>query len=257
MSCKRFFIGILIPILAAACGQREMLTPMIDGTGIVHGKGLTAKSSIARSVVALVSEQAGGQALCTGTVLNAQTVLTAAHCIDAGVEKIFVAFAEKMKDISKTDLRVVDRYSRHPLWERSKHENGDLAVLHFSGGLPAGYEPMKLADQNFKLFSGEAVRVAGFGVSNPARNSGAGRLREASTTVLGTGNDDQIATDGRTSSVCFGDSGGPGFIESNGQLVQWGIAHSVADKKCSELSLHTSVMKYEAWIRSETQKLSM
>ena len=255
MSIKTALLAMVTLLGIAACGRNGTL-PEIDGNGIVHGKSLTSKSDVAKSIVAIVLENAEGAALCTGTILDESTILTAAHCVDETSKKIFVVFATNIKAAKKENVRAADAIAQNPRWKKSHDGAGDLAVIHFTGGLPEGYESVSLAKKTFKLTAGEEVVMAGYGVSNGKKESGAGALRETKTTILGTMNKDQIATDGHTSSVCFGDSGGPAFAEVKGALVQWGVAHSVLNKECNESSMHTSVMQYETWIKSEMKKLS-
>lgn len=255
MSIKTALLIIVTLLGIAACGRNGTL-PEIDGNGIVHGKSLTSKSDVAKSIVAIVLETADGSALCTGTILDESTVLTAAHCVDETPNKISVVFATNIKAAKKDNVRSVDSIAQNPKWKKSHAGAGDLAVIHFAGGLPQGYQPVTLAKKTFKPTAGEEVIMAGYGVSDGKKESGEGVLRETKTTILGTMNKDQIATDGHTSSVCFGDSGGPAFAEVKGELVQWGVAHSVLNKECNESSMHTSLMVYEAWIKLEMKRLS-
>lgn len=249
--------GILALLMSVtACGDRNIAWPAIDGNGIVHGRGVPTKSSISKSVVALVSEIEGGAALCTGTILDEQTILTAAHCVDHSPEKMVVVFDTKVKGVAKENLRHADTYLQNPRWAKGGEHAGDIAVVHFTGGLPKSYQPVQLATRGQKLEEGSEVTMVGYGMSNVKKESGGGVLRETKTTIVGKKAPDQIATDGHTSSVCFGDSGGPAFSEANGELVQWGVAHSVLNRECNETSLHTDIIPYEAWIRESMKRLA-
>jgi secreted trypsin-like serine protease len=81
-------------------------------------------------------------------------------------------------------------------------------------------------------------------------------LRETETTIVDQVSPTEIATDGRKSSVCFGDSGGPAFITEGRRLVQWGVASSVTNESCNEASIHTSVMTYLRWIKTTANRLN-
>jgi secreted trypsin-like serine protease len=128
--------------------------------------------------------------------------------------------------------------------------------VHFSGGLPEGYTPVTLAPKGTNLSAGTEEEMLGYGISNAGRQSGAGQLRQTSSTVLERVDRDQYMSDGRKSSVCFGDSGGPAFVQTGGRWAQWGVAHSVLNQACNEASVHTSVMPFLRWIQASQAKLA-
>jgi secreted trypsin-like serine protease len=151
---------------------------------------------------------------------------------------------------------MADDYVQNPAWKNEisissakSKERGDLALIHFAGGLPEGASLVTLADSKLKLEAGDQVLVMGYGVSNAAKRSGGGVLRQAQTTVLGVTSKTEIATDGKMSSVCFGDSGGPAFVESGDGWIQWGVASAVSNESCNEASVHTDLRSYRAWIK--------
>jgi len=222
---------------------------------IVNGTGVRALSEISRVTVALIFIKKNGQSLCTGTILDSETVLTAAHCVDGAPARIAVVFGIHAQPASRSQMRATDRFVQHPLW-LTTHRMGDLAVVHFAGGLPNGHGPVKLVRPGFAPPLGAPVWLAGYGVTSGGAKSKAGTLRRAESKVVGYANETQIVTDGHKSSVCFGDSGGPGFIDVNGELLQWGIAHAVANPACDEVSVHTAVAPYLNWIASAAREMS-
>lgn len=249
----RYHFALILLLSLAACGRGQKLN-LNDGAAIVHGSGVRMNNGL--SIVALVMENDEGQGLCTGTLLTEDTVLTAAHCVDHNVKKMVVVFGTRVRGTSVDHLRAADHAIQNPRWHQISQEGkGDLAIVHFKGGLPAGYQPVQLASHDLKLANGQAVMMAGYGVSNGLRNSGAGQLRSTQSEVLQWISKTEVASDGRKSSVCFGDSGGPAFVESHEGLVQWGVASSVLNQACNEASVHTAVMPYEGWISKTVAKL--
>jgi secreted trypsin-like serine protease len=149
----------------------------------------------------------------------------------------------------------------------------DLAVIHFTGGLPAGYTPVTLASDASVVAQGSTLQMIGYGLSQvvPVQKvvngqtvtipqpvqSTVGQLRETTSPVavydtkIG-----MILTDSRQTGVCNGDSGGPGFMrDSSGQIVQVGIAEAVANPYCNSVSMHTAVFPYLNWIKQAAAKL--
>lgn len=246
------FLGAAL-LSFAACSPK--ISPQVSSSsqdaGIVHGKTLARNDELGNSVVALVSELSEGQALCTGSILSRDLILTAAHCVEGDPSRLMVVFARDVRKAKPEEMRSADLFVQNPLWKTGDSQGqGDLALIHFQGGLPAGYEPVALAGARLKLRPGDETLLVGYGVSNGRRHSGSGLLRETVTTVLDDFSPTELVTDGRTSSVCFGDSGGPAFVQQGAKYVQWGVANSVLNQSCSQASVHTDLLTYRAWIKS-------
>jgi secreted trypsin-like serine protease len=201
-----------------------------------------------------VNEQ--GQALCTGTLIGKDTVLTAAHCVDGDPQRLIIAFGTKLKSVALEDRREVDGYIQHPRWRQPTSEGrGDIALVHFKGNLPKDFHPVHLAAKKTSLAEGTTTLMLGYGVTNGNSEKGAGTLRETKTKILKNFSATEIMSDGKSSSVCFGDSGGPAFVKVEDRYVQWGVASSVANQSCNQYSVHTFVIPYKAWIKTATQQL--
>ena len=247
-------------LIVAACGSSPGVTFDATGAGIVNGKPLHARATskkepLADSVVALVAKNADSESLCTGTILAPDIILTAAHCVENHPEKMVIVFSTTLKTAPQ-QVRPADRFVQNPAWGKELPTGrGDLALVHFTGGLPEGYTPVTLADNKIGLQLGTDVVMIGFGVNNGLKNAGAGILRETQTTVMSESSPTEVVTDGRKSSVCFGDSGGPAFSQENGQWVQWGVASSVTNQACNQASIHTAVMSYGSWLKQASDQL--
>jgi hypothetical protein len=225
-------------------------------TPIVNGQEIRKRSSLSRSVVAIVSERNEGQALCTGTLITQDAVLTAAHCVDEDPHSIRIGFSNDLKSGGGQIFRDVIRFSQHPKWKTHPDTGlGDVAILMFAGGIPDGFEVATLAPKSFALDLGTQVFFLGYGVTNGTTHEGAGVLRETTSQVTELISSTQVQTDGQQASVCFGDSGGPAFVFWNRQWVQWGIASSVLTESCNSASVHTTVMSYVTWMNRTLDKM--
>ena len=237
----------------SACGPElgSVALPS-DADGIVHGRS-ASEDPLSASVVALVATKGDRQALCTGTILDAATVLTAAHCVDGEPSSLTVAFGKNVRALDPDHKRSAIAVAQHPRWkERRPTERGDLALVRFTGGLPKGFKAVRLAPSATVVHDGDPVTMIGYGVTNGVRHSGSGQLRETKTSVIGQKSPSEIVTDGHKSGVCFGDSGGPGFDERG---AQWGIASSVTSQACNDASVHTEIMPYRDWINETRARL--
>lgn len=252
-----FFCGLILSTLTLeSCGVNGKNAKSINTelSDIVNGKAVTLKNENSHNVVALVADKNDGQALCTGTIVAPSVILTAAHCVDDSPRSLHVVFGLTVQKAK--EVREADKVIQHSNWNRHLPSGeGDLALIHFKGNLPEGYQPVKLANENLSLKAGQKVLMIGYGVINGEAETGSGKLRQTTTLVIGRHSPTEIVTDGKKSSVCFGDSGGPAFIKIKNEFFQWGVASSVANRSCDESSIHTEVMKYEPWIQASIAKL--
>ncbi len=258
-SCLAVLIFGIVGLGITACGP----TPSdgLDGgdqrESITHGKAVKASSDLSKVVVAVVAEKTEGQALCTGSILSENLILTAAHCVDGNPTQVRIVFATKVKEASAEQIRVARGVFQNPFWKNPNTEKqGDLAIIQFSGGLPEGFTSVRLVPKTYKVTTGDSVIFVGYGVTDGLERTGSGVLRTTKSTVTGQQSPTEILTDGKETSVCFGDSGGPGFAVIKNNFVQWGVASSVLNQECNEASIHTSVMAYEPWIREIIHEFS-
>lgn len=142
--------------------------------------------------------------LCTGTVVGAHTVLTAAHCVDPAI----VGPGQVFEILSGTTLTlpgiVASSTTFDPLWNPSNLFGGhDIGIVHTAGALP--FPTCPIGPFNPSL----AVRLVGYG-SNAHDNTGAGTKRQVTTNVVAFNG--IIFQDGNSNQqTCHGDSGGPAF----------------------------------------------
>jgi V8-like Glu-specific endopeptidase len=242
--------------VACSKSKEQGSDPKEVASGIVSGHRVSRQDELSHSVVALVSESSRGQALCSGTLLANDLVLTAAHCVEDNPDRLVVVFGSQVKAAKQENMREVDGYEQNPRWHQPTADGrGDLAIVHFQGDLPAGFKPVRLATKESVLEAGAVVRMLGYGVTNGSTHAGAGVLRETETTILKMHSPTEVVVDGTKTSVCFGDSGGPAFVKQGSNYVQWGVASSVTSSDCNEAAIHTSVISYRKWIKAAGTEL--
>ena len=276
--------------LTAACGQKAdntMATTANTQNGIIGGTDVQAGEPIAKSTVLLqfFTQNAKGEVSgggCTGTLLRQDIVLTAAHCVPQAEEGSRVAmvavFAVSETLATKENVTPVTISFVHPSWgkETAKVEvdvavkgveqkatqedetdpnSNDFAILKLKTPAPAGYVPAKiLMDETPLLKEGVEVVIAGYGLNDDIKKTGDGHLKKAKSHVLALYGDSELVTDqSRGQSVCSGDSGGPAFLEVNGQLYLWGVASRVGNPSnreayCSGVAIHGRVVPQAQFI---------
>ncbi len=223
---KRLFVSGLMAASSivglSACGVQE------DTSSQKITNGLEIASDEYKSVVMLYDPKQG--AICTGTFISDDTVISAAHCTMSGkanaqgnvtgslviVNPINIQ-AGQVEQVAKT-IKMV----RNPLWEKNgKNVNKwDLSVLTFPKGTaravseiassaPVAKDPFVIVgyglNQSKNLFDGSTAGVKRLG------NNVVGSVTDGFIQFKG-----QSATttaDGTKSSASGGDSGGPLFVD--------------------------------------------
>lgn len=260
----------------AACGQSPQAnsvgTISVD-TGIIGGAEATGSEPFAKHVVGLYDAKVG--AICTASILSPSILVTAAHCVDSEAAALRIVFG---KDFNSKDIIVlpVDTYQVSPIWpfrQGQELNTGDIALVKFSGGLPPGYAPIKFLTDASKLSDNMNVLLAGFGASKVVQvadprtgalvsdHQDAGKLRFVTTTMKTAAftKSEFLTESSAGKSACHGDSGGPAYVEIDGELVVTGVtSRSVGDEtdSCNVAAAYTSIPFYASWIVSTSKLLN-
>jgi V8-like Glu-specific endopeptidase len=176
----------------------------------------------------LLFDEEDNQTICSGVRLNRSTVLTAAHCLNEFVFSVLVELASG-EHLTPTKITI------HPAADnRGSLFINDAALLTIVP--PAGEIPPPSVPMAESVETGDTLSVLGYGVTDGTRPVGSGVLRIGEMRVS------EVTTDSifsdylppTMSNTCFGDSGGPAFIEDGaGRLVLAGITSTGANVKCA------------------------
>ena len=215
---------------------------------IVHGDG-----RLDEDVRAATVELSDGRSICSAVLIGANTALTAAHCVleDRPRKLIFSPDATALG----APMRPVDRVALPPDLDRKRlvtlprlKDLADIAVLHFTGELPPGYHPAALLSNSESIADGQAVMIAGFGVSDPSLNQSSGVLRQTQVRVLDRAYAaTEIQLDASHGGSCYGDSGGPAFVRVDGRLAVLAI-DNWGQGPCNQFSIYAAVAAHLDWI---------
>jgi secreted trypsin-like serine protease len=212
------------------------------GSNIVGGTPVVANEAVAKSTVSFIFNAADGGGLCTGTILNSTTILSAAHCVQ-GYQVGVIAFARDVRDLKKVPQsllrKVVSVQGNRDFSMDAQGEHNDVALLKFTGGLPAGFQAATVLDPSTSLSYLRMVPrvvVAGFGTVGAERD-GSGILRKATMQVRGISpNAKEIYLVHNGETTCHGDSGGPAYIVVKGKYYLWGV---LSRGDCSTTAIYT------------------
>lgn len=177
---------------------------------------------------------------CGGTLIDSDSILTAAHCFNSlywGNTGVTVG-RTVLTDNNQGYVRGVSALYVHPMYEYSRKY--DVAVLKLDAAVPAGIEPIRLADETQDRFEepGRILTVTGWG---NAEVYPVDQMRKATVPVV---SDDEaaaawngggvryfypplmVAAGNGNRDTCQGDSGGPLFGRNEaGRFIQVGITN--------------------------------
>ncbi len=259
MKKQKLVLGLVSVLVLAACSPSEQSSTLnVNGDSIIGGREVEEGEAIIKSIVA-VYDAAGGQ-LCTGSLLENNLVLTAAHCVTSDQMYIFFDRVLEAGSIS----RKVDKAAISPYWATNQDHDtntGDVAVLHFKGTIPLGYEPATFLKSKRSLRQGRQTILAGYGMSNGVTGEGAGILRMTTVSILNPSfSETEVIVDQQFGNgACHGDSGGPAYILANGKYYLWGITSRGVedpDNNCSKFAAYTNALEYLPWIKKVAKSLS-
>ncbi len=229
--------------------------------GIIGGQTATGSEDFAKSTVLLYDKQMGS--ICTASIISEKLLITAAHCVSSAPQFLVVVFGT---DADSTEIigRRVIAIATTVVWPARQNQllnNGDMALVGFHGGLPAGYIAARLLADASKLTNGQTVTLAGYGTSNGVTGEGSGRLRYVDTTIqqVDFTQSEFLMEQSLGKGACHGDSGGPAYAEVGGKKLLIGVtSRGVNDPEnhCGVSSAYTSIPAYAPWILKTAKELT-
>ena len=196
-------------------------TASTSGVAILNGSACSADRS---SIVLLNMRRDDGAPLgaCSGTVVGPRTILTAAHCLDEGVQIIRVWLGPPNPEI------VAASWVLYPNYVFNRPDVYDVGVIFMNEDLARNPVPI-LTSRDAR--TGETAIIAGWGRD---QNDAGATLRAGSTTLSAVGSS-LLETLYRppSSSVCSGDSGGPILLQEGGTWTIGGITSATSNNVCN------------------------
>ena len=241
------------------------LRRLIATAGLASGLAVAASSSadavvggrdggpVAGSTLMVLNARGG---VCTGIVVSARAILTAAHCAAGGTE-----LRIHWKDGGGEPVLIAPAtIALHPEFKAdavtARRRSIDLALVRLSAPLPARFTPASLVDGGLPR-AGAAVWLAGYGVSREGEARTTGVYRSTALAVVepyGPGKILLWAADPAGAGkrpgpgACQGDSGGPMTLADGGVVAVTSWSTGPSGKSCGLLSQGVLVAPQRGWI---------
>jgi secreted trypsin-like serine protease len=238
---------------------------------IIGGQDEIPGSPISQQTVYIKGKIQRASFTCTGTILSENMILTAGHCLGGGgYADLVVHFGVQGE---KAAIKVINQIRKQDNPVPSEYDWDDVAVLKLESKIPAGFRPVKFLSDVSLMKNGAAVILAGYGqtVTHPpsSGNGNSGRLRSVEQVVLQYPyGQTEILVSLQGKGACRGDSGGPAFVNINGELQQIGIASRMTENDripgggrnpqyaCIVDLVYTDILAQKNWIDWAIQKLN-
>lgn len=170
----RQILVVLTLTALASCAPKSNDTARVINSSIMNGSVVKEGESISSSIVGIFNSKFN--AICTGSLIAPNVVLTAAHCAPDRASDLKIIFSNDIDYVlnsrepdiqaefvlSATDFKVSKTWD--PNNETVEIDTGDIALIKFRGTIPAGFKPATMLLDDSKLKRGDMITVAGFGV---------------------------------------------------------------------------------------------
>jgi secreted trypsin-like serine protease len=254
--------AVLVLVMGACSADKQVQNSGIgtshNATGIVNGTDDTGTETWAGTVIGLGTKTYVGNGytiFCSGTLVGKNTIVTAGHCVEAMYGDAYVVFGLG-ENAANVEGRKIIKSATHEKYgsvviDESAKDVFDIGMAEFEGDLPAGFKPAQILPDDTVLKNGATILLVGYGVTSGAIQTGSGVLRHTSVPIRDEAYGiSEIQTDEVAAGSCNGDSGGPGFIEQNGQIYLWGTT-SRGDSGCVNNGIYTKVTYYRDWLNQK------
>lgn len=254
-------VGIVCGVSLLGCEQALDDIDQLE-QGVIGG---TAADGSYPATGALLDED--GMFFCTGTLISPTVVLTAAHCLHPLLlGDGLPSFTLEDDANTASAVHVGTATFSHPdfdldLTSEEPIEFGrwdDIGLVTLSAPVTGVAYEMLLspAEAAESLAADAQLGLVGYGMTDPDQFV-AGRKTQGQATIVEVGEHEVFLSKPGEQQNCFGDSGGPGFLDVDGNRRLAGIVSRGPDsnERCDHGGIDTRVDAYLPWIMETAPQL--
>ncbi len=201
-------------------------------------------------------------ALCTGTLVAPDVVLTAGHCIGINPTEVVIGSIDYSKPSG--EAIAVKSATAYPDWQ-NQYDVGVLVLDHAAKAKPRAIAAACTATEH--LDHGAKVTLVGFGLTTKAGTGSNSKLNKAQLVVddaacttdpacaPAVAPDGEFTAGGDGTDSCFGDSGGPLYMSTAHGDVQIGVVSrgvGTTGEPCGGGGVYIRADKVVSWIEKTT-----
>lgn len=185
---------------------------------------------------------------CTGVAINPTTILTAAHCLEGNILHVRVTLESSYNP--KGNFLDIEAFELHPDYD-SKRSNfkADIARIQLSKELPSSINFLPIMKKSGD-FQGNIVRL-GFGARNTKN------IRTLVSPVYRDYRNLEDILELNDMYSYSGDSGGPIFLQQNGQMYLIALHSTLSYGPEGKHSFNPLLPKHKKWIESSFSSASV
>lgn len=213
-----------------------------------------------------------GKSFCSGTIVDTRVVVTAAHCLQELIgrdqkggpilpspEDFIVHFDNRVS--AEGNFARAAQVIPHPDWDPAAtlspfpgSRPNDIGVIILSQDIPSFKKAATIASPDLPV-NGQTTYLAGFGVTRDRNFNDTGILRTvASKFSAENGSIARVSHGAFFQGICAGDSGGPAYVQVDGEMQLVGAASTGAEIPglgcLGSNSNSTDVRYYSDWIEA-------
>ncbi|MBO9666223.1 MAG: trypsin-like serine protease [Bdellovibrio sp.] len=260
---------LLLPMMfLAACSISNNASMNIDGAGIIGGNDVKAADPVVTSTVGLVLEQPDGslRPFCTGVLVSADMVITAAHCIDIMENRTYYVVFGNEIPASKDDPHVIEvaeailhrKFRSVPTKTPgvATSEN-DLGAIRLYDKIPGTFKPAVIVSDKYLMKKDTEVVLVGYGATSDTKREMPTTLKSVHVKVARTHDQFLVFDQSNGKGACFGDSGGPAFLETAKGLVLVGTTRGpeAGVNDCHHYAEYTYLAKQKEFLINASDSL--